>query len=343
MEKRELDSGNGLHLKVGVSDCLGRFAIFLAAMGLAYGQPLAAADAIGFEREEGFHVEGELPSAVTTTGTAEATIVEGIAAAGSQSLRVEGPGTVLIAVGDSDAEGPIFASFSISGSLGSERGGNSRVSIGGAAIGFSMTGRDVEVWIRHSSADASEWINSGTTVSREEKEWLRLTVRLDAGAGIWDLYQDDQPIGADIGLGSEPFTGKVYIESRGHAPTRVDEVLISDGNPLFEDVDEDGVSDAFERLVGADPTSWDRNRVVGANGQSLLDAYLGHAAPSDSKPTSDSGGAVVSFHRKYGARSNPLLKLYEEEMTMEVFTPMRNEKVTLLLGSDETEEDSDAD
>lgn len=308
---------------------------------MADGQQLAAADAVGFEEEEGFSTQGELPSRVTTIGDVEATVVEGIAAAGSQSLRVEGLGTVLIAVGESDAADPIFASFSLSGTLGAERNGDPRVSIGGAAVELSTSGSDVEVWIRHARGGSIEWINTGNTFSMEQTDWLRLTVRLDAAAGIWDLYQDDQPIGADIGLGAEQFAAIVNIESRGQVETLVDEVLIADENPLFEDADGDGVSDAFELTVGADPTSWDRNQVVGANGESLIEAYLGQGgAPSDSTSTDDFRGAAVSFHRKYGARSNPLLKLYEEEMTMEIFTPMRNEKVTLSLDPDERDESS---
>ena len=343
MEKRESEFGNGGFLKVRVTDCLGRIFVILVAMALAYGQRVAAAEAVGFETEEGFHAQGELPGSVTTSGDVEAVVVEGIAAAGSQSLSVAGLGTVLIAVGDIDPADSIFASFSLSGTLGADRGGNPKVSIGGAALEFSTSGSDVEIWIRHASADTSEWINTGNTFSMDQNDWLRLTVRLDAAAGIWDLYQDDQPIGADIGLGAEPFAAIVNIDSRGQAETLIDEVMISDENPLFEDADGDGVSDDFERTVGADPTSWDRNRLVGTDGQSLLEAYLGHTSSSDSTPIHDSGEAVVSFHRKYGARSNPLLKLYEEEMTMEIFTPMRNEKVTLSLGPDDREESSDAD
>ena len=346
MEKREPRFDKRHQLKGRVTDCLGNFLVtVLVAIGIAAGQPLAAAEVVGFEEEEGFSTQGELPSNVTTSGDVEAAVVDGIAAAGSQSLRVAGLGTVHIAVGDIDAADSIFASFSLSGTLGAERGGNPQVSIGGAAVEFSTSGSDFEVWIRHASGGgASEWINTGNTFSMEQNEWLRLTVRLDAAEGIWDLYQDDQPIGADIGLRAEPFAAIVNIESRGQAETLVDEVLISDENPLFDDADGDGVSDAFERTVGADPTSWDRNRVVGANGESLLEAYLGHGGPpSDSAPSDDSRGAVVSFHRKYGARSNPLLKLYEEEMTMEIFTPMRNEKVTLSLGADERDEGSAED
>ena len=340
-ETREPHFENRHHLKGRVTDFLVSFLVMLVAMGMADGQQLAAADAVGFEEEEGFSTQGELPSRVTTTGDVEATVVEGIAAAGSQSLRVEGLGTVLIAVGESDAAGPIFASFSLSGTLGAERNGNPRVSIGGAAVELSTSGSDVEVWIRHARGGSIEWINTGNTFSMEQTDWLRLTVRLDAAAGIWDLYQDDQPIGADIGLGAEQFAAIVNIESRGQVETLVDEVLIADENPLFEDADGDGVSDAFELTVGADPTSWDRNQVVGANGESLIEAYLGQGgAPSDSTPTDDFRGAAVSFHRKYGARSNPLLKLYEEEMTMEIFTPMRNEKVTLSLDPDERDESS---
>ena len=343
MDIRKPDFGNGRHVKRRLAHYLSNSLVMLVAMGLAHTQLPAAAKAVGFEAEEGFYPQGELPGSVTTTGKVEVAVVDDVAAAGSQSLSVAGRGAVLIAVGQSDAEGPVFASFSLGGTLGAQREGNPKVSIGGAAVEFSTFGSDVEVWIGHASEGAIEWINTGNSFSMEQNDWLHLTVRLDPPAGIWDLYQDDQPIGADIGLGAEPFAAIVNIESRGPVETLVDEVLISEENPLFEDADGDGISDAFERSVGGDPTSWDRNRLVGANGQSLLEAYLGHAAPPDSTPPQDSDGALVSFHRKYGARSNPLLKLYEEEMTMEIFTPMRNEKVTLSLGTDERDEGSDAD
>ena len=317
--------------------------MMLLAIGLFEGPLARAEERIGFESEEGFTVAGRLPGTVQTSGGAQAAVVSGVAASGSQSLRVGGEGQVLIALGDGAAAPVIYGSFSINGAPDPEREDNPTVSLGGAQIGFSASGSEGEIWIRHGGG-APEWIDTGSRFSTGEDRWLRLTVRLDEPRGIWDLYEEDRPIAARIGLGAGASAGIFTVTSRGPGPTLLDELLLSERNPLFEDADGDGIDDAFERSVGADPGSWDRDRIVGADGASLLESYLGHRAPpSDAVDADESGGAVVSFDRKHGARSNPLLKLYEEEMTLEVFTPLQSERVTLTLRSEGKVEDSGGD
>lgn len=306
--------------------------MMLLAIGLFEGPLARAEERIGFESEEGFTVEGRLPGTVRTSGGAQAAVVSGVAAAGSQSLRLGGEGQVLIALGDGAAAPVIYGSFSLNGDPDPEREDNPTVSLGGAQIGFSASGGEGEIWIRHVGSGSSQWIDTGSRLSSGDDLWLRLTVRLDEPRGIWDLYEEGQLIAARIGLGAEGLANILTVTSRGPGPTLLDELLLSEQNPLFEDADGDGIDDAFERSVGADPASWDRDRVVGANGATLLESYLGHQAPpSDALDADESGGAVVSFERKHGARSNPLLKLYEEEMALEVFTPLRSERVTLTL------------
>ena len=92
------------------------------------------------------------------------------------------------------------------------------------------------------------------------------------------------------------------------------------------------------REVGTATGSWGQTAPASSN--RIWDTG---APPSDAVDADESGGAVVSFDRKHGARSNPLLKLYEEEMTLEVFTPLQSERVTLTLRSEGKVEDSGGD
>ena len=156
--------------------------MMLLAIGLFEGPLARAEERIGFESEEGFTVAGRLPGTVQTSGGAQAAVVSGVAASGSQSLRVGGEGQVLIALGDGAAAPVIYGSFSINGAPDPEREDNPTVSLGGAQIGFSASGSEGEIWIRHGGG-APEWIDTGSRFSTGEDRWLRLTVRLDEAAG----------------------------------------------------------------------------------------------------------------------------------------------------------------
>jgi len=89
-------------------------------------------------------------------------------------------------------------------------------------------------------------------------DWLRLTFRQDYSAGKWDVYVDGQPALFDL-----PSAGagmpQLNVLSHQSIATRLDTFTAVPENPLFGDVDRDGMDDAWETAHGLDPARNDRD------------------------------------------------------------------------------------
>ena len=120
----------------------------------------------------------------------------------------------------------------------------------------------------------------------QPEDWIRLTVRLNYAHKTWDLYADGNMVLADQGFrdntsgadGLLPFvvTGDVGCASR------LDHFSVGVINPLFGDVNNDGIDDAWEQQYGLSLSVDDRNLDAAGNGFStVLQAYLNGTDPTD--------------------------------------------------------------
>lgn len=172
-----------------------------------------------------------------------------------------------------------------------EEGGEARLNLGGAWLGFRRTGSQGQV-IAYSGGEGKE-VGEGREVSREDglgSEWLRITVRIDEGKGKWDVYLGEKPVRANLELGE----GRGEVELRGPAEGReyYDEYREGNENPLFADADKDGMPDAEEKAHGLNAYGDDREGDLDGDGISNVEEMFGGKSPSRRE---GEGGVPISY------------------------------------------------
>jgi hypothetical protein len=120
-----------------------------------------------------------------------------------------------------------------------------------------------------------------------QTRWLRFTVRQDYSQSRWDLYVDGRIAMGDLGFsaGGNP---AFQVIAHGSAPTRWDNLLVSFENPLFPDLDKDGMDDAWEIIHGLDATVDDRQGDPDQDTLSNIEEYALGSRP-DRKDTDGDG------------------------------------------------------
>lgn len=131
--------------------------------------------------------------------------------------------------------------------------------------------------IKAKSGDSGlDWISSGIFYGLkdygESKVPLYITLRLDKEQGVWDLFFQHKLWIADIDY--IPGEDKIIITSGSEHPTTLRELLITESNPLFEDINKNGLPDSFEIEQGYSPTANNRHALMPGGTMTLLDYYL---------------------------------------------------------------------
>lgn len=112
----------------------------------------------------------------------------------------------------------------------------------------------VQLQIGRPGATGMQWRNFGGPVRLERYHGAALaalpvlTLRLDGGAGIWDLFVGGRLGAADLPLRALPAdaTREFHLHA-GAEGARVCGLISSDDNPLFADENRNGIEDGFER------------------------------------------------------------------------------------------------
>ncbi len=137
--------------------------------------------------------------------------------------------------------------------------------------------------------------------------WLRLTLRIDYSAQLWDLYVDGRLLAFDLGFldNSAEMLTSLSLGGQATRATGFDDVYAGFENPLFVDADLDGIDDEWERANGLNPAVDDRQADLDGDGLSNLREYgLGlraNAADTDGDGMPDGWEVQHGFNPKQAA------------------------------------------
>jgi len=123
--------------------------------------------------------------------------------------------------------------------------------------------------------------------SRQALDWIRLVVRLNFTAKTCDLYAavnattTPQMVAADIPFFSNISTHLSSFQMQGvtDAASSLDDIYAGPINPIFTDVNSNGINDAWENSYGV--SSYSRNYSPTTNGVSIVQAYISGTNPND--------------------------------------------------------------
>jgi len=129
------------------------------------------------------------------------------------------------------------------------------IHVGGAHLGVtaSPSGGYIQIMVDDTSAGAAEWkeLNLHVLFQKYEGRLLAalpiLTVRLDAAAGIWDLFSGASLVAENLPLFANKSDARDFVVKAGSSGAWVLGLVMSDENPLFEDENENAIDDVFEK------------------------------------------------------------------------------------------------
>ena len=111
--------------------------------------------------------------------------------------------------------------------------------------------------------------------------WVRLTARLDFTRHTWDLYANGALVAYDVPFISNASSSFSSFQAQGDANTDtfVDLLSVSAANPLFADVNNDGINDVWETQYGLSLSVDDRSLNISGDGVPIIQDYLTGADP----------------------------------------------------------------
>ena len=128
----------------------------------------------------------------------------------------------------------------------------------GSIAGFFKIDRKGELFVLNGNGgEGGEWVSTGerfmTTLNGQEiPEWIRVTLRQDFHAKIWDVYINGKISLVNLGLWSDEaeFLNRFSLMGHSQFPLDFDDLSIGGKNALFDDLDRDGMPDRWEEPLG---------------------------------------------------------------------------------------------
>jgi hypothetical protein len=247
---------------------------------------------MGFEASEGYTV-GPLDLQQgwgVLQGTASVTDQD--AFSGSESVVLQ-PGAVPAQIVQTfpaaTGENIVFADFYAKPVADTDVTTATTFNAGSARFAFVMSG-DGQGTLQAFNGDGSGggiWTSTKFTTplaaNNESKNWVRLTARLNFQSHSWDLYANGQMVAGDLGFLDSTSIALTTFLVQGDAATAsgLDDVFIGTANPLFADINNDGIDDAWETAHNLRLSVNDRNLDPTNNGQTVLQDYVNGTDPND--------------------------------------------------------------
>jgi hypothetical protein len=170
------------------------------------------------------------------------------------------------------------------------------------SVFFKQAGNTCQVYVYDGDgSDGLGYVGTGHALpvdgNNQTANWARITIRMDYSAERWDLYVDGHMVAADI-LPSATFYSQLSnfaAFSTATVPVFLDRLTVTQDNPLFADVNNDGIDDAWELAHGLSLATNNRN-LTNPGGTTWLAQYLGEKKDSDGNGIDDSWEAANFGH-----------------------------------------------
>jgi hypothetical protein len=239
------------------------------------------AETIGFELEQGFDSGADIASLNSWKGSGRGVgkVSDAFSKDGSQCLQI------LARSGEQPVgrkfplakDGIVFVDFWILPTADPSTSPLSTADINGAVLGFVKEGvRGTVMAVSNVKTGAST--ATGYLFDIDERnlavDWVRVTIRQDTKAKTWDLFLDNRLVLIDQPLDGTPKFALLCIYPNPVGPAYIDDLTISETNPLFPDQDKDDIPDAVEVALGVNPNFNDRGLRFNASDPTNIEKFL---------------------------------------------------------------------
>ncbi len=156
----------------------------------------------------------------------------------------------------------------------------------GARFGFQLSnGAGLLELYRGNGTGGGEWFPTTFSIPLSSKNqaasWVRLTARLDFTKHTWDFYANGKMIAADVQFLSNASTyfSSFQVQGDASAASFIDKIGIEATNPLFADVNNDGIDDAWETKYGLSLSTNDRYLNLSGDGVPIIQDFINGTSP----------------------------------------------------------------
>jgi hypothetical protein len=247
--------------------------------------------ATGFEASDGF-------STGPVDGQGDWSSVQGSAFistqdsnSGLQSLILDAgplPAVATLGFPQSQGEGVEFCDFYAKPAAEAMIANSTLFTVEGAQFAFIQSGSDGVLEAYQGDGNGGGfWVATQFVIDlgtgNQSQDWIRLTARMDFTRQTWDLYANGAMVAADIPFASNSSTYLSMFQVQGDAGTAsyVDDLYVGSTNPLFADVNNDGIDDAWETQYGLSLATNDRYTDPSGGGVSNVQKYVQGTNPLD--------------------------------------------------------------
>ncbi|MFA6288985.1 MAG: LamG-like jellyroll fold domain-containing protein [Opitutaceae bacterium] len=243
--------------------------------------PVVLPYATDFEASENYsigpldHQNSWIVSWVSTGGV---TVINADAFSGTQAIEVQ-PDPLYTAATQNFSSDPsipvVYVDFYAKPAVTDDPNYSASFWTESAGISLKRTGNLGEVNVY--DAGVYDWIGTGVTVPLSESgqaaDWVRFTIRTDYSANTWDLYVNGHMLIANVPAYYASNMSQFLVVGNDSGPTLLDHFSAGYTNPLFADVNNDGLDDVWEQTNGLSLSIDDRQGVQ-ADGSNNLQVYL---------------------------------------------------------------------
>jgi hypothetical protein len=144
---------------------------------------------------------------------------------------------------------PTFASFMIYGSQ------TTIIEVGGARLGVTASpiNSSLQLMFDDSTTGTLQWkslnvhVGTGTYSGKTMAALPVLTIHIDPSSGLWHLYSGSRLLADHLPLIAEKKDSRQFTVTAGNDGAWICGLVLSDENPLYEDANNNGIDDAFEK------------------------------------------------------------------------------------------------
>jgi hypothetical protein len=258
-----------------------------------------------FEASDGYLLGSLDQQLGWSVGQGSAVVTNQDAAHGTQSAVLQpgaSPAQITQTFAAPAGENIIFVDFFAKPVAGAAVTTATTFTAGSASFAFvlSGSGQGTLQAFNGNGSGAGSWIFTNFTAplgaNNQSQNWIRLTARLDFTHKTWDLYANGAMVVADLGFLDNTRTALASFSVQGVTATtsELDNLLAGPQNPLFADVNNDGIDDAWETASGLSLSANDRYLVPAGSSQTALQQYINGTNPGNAQAQTATGFVLFS-------------------------------------------------